>query len=102
MKALSSVQQKQQATVMAAVTALEQQAAQRFTGFLQAWFSLEYNVFPSSLLVRLQFVDEAALALAQPSLALWQQRLSAMLVKRGVLLKQPHRHLVFTTEGPNA
>ncbi|WP_419570879.1 hypothetical protein [Rheinheimera sp.] len=100
MKKLSAVQLKQQAAVMAAVTTLEQQAQSELTGMLQCWFSLEYEAFPGSLLVRMQFTDEATLDQAQPNLLHWQKKLSGLLLKKGIVLKEMRRHLVMTTQGP--
>lgn len=101
MKKLSIVQKKQQAAVLAAVTALEQQALTELTGAVQSWFSFDYEAFPISLLVRVQFADEAALSAAQPELALWQKRFSGLMLKRGVILKDMRKHLVFTTLSPD-
>jgi hypothetical protein len=101
MKKLSKVQLKQQALVLAAVTALEQQALLDVPGVVQCWFSLEYEAFPGSLLLRLQFSDDAALQVAQPQLLLWQKRFSGLLLKRGVVLKDMRKHLVFTCMNPD-
>ncbi|MCT8127314.1 MAG: hypothetical protein ACK4GU_06930 [Alishewanella aestuarii] len=101
MKKLSKVQLKQQAAVMAAVTSLEQQALAELAGVLQAWFSMEYEAFPGSLLVRLQFAEQAQLEAAQPQLLLWQKRLSALMLKKGYVLKDLRKHLVFTLSGPD-
>mgnify|MGYP006193605107 FL=1 len=100
MKKLSAVQLKQQAAVLAAVEALEQQAMTELPGTVQGWFSLEYEAFPASLLVRLQFNSEAALATAQPQLLVWQKRFSGLMLKKGVILKDMRKHLVFTCMGP--
>ena len=101
MKKLSKVQLKQQAAVMAAVTSLEQQALAELAGVVQAWFSMEYEAFPGSLLVRLQFAEQAQLEVAQPQLLLWQKRLSALMLKKGFVLKDLRKHLVFTLSGPD-
>lgn len=101
MKKLSKVQLKQQAAVMAAVTGLEQQALAELAGVVQAWFSMEYEAFPGSLLVRLQFAEQAQLEAAQPQLLLWQKRLSALMLKKGYVLKDLRKHLVFTLSGPD-
>ncbi|MAA94296.1 MULTISPECIES: hypothetical protein [unclassified Arsukibacterium] len=101
MKKLSKVQLKQQAAVLSAVTALEQQAQAELPAVVQCWFSLEYEAFPGSLLVRLQFADEAGLAAAQPQLLTWQKRLSGLLLKKGIVLKDMRKHLVFTLNSPD-
>ncbi|MEW5681124.1 MAG: hypothetical protein AB1780_02005 [Pseudomonadota bacterium] len=100
MKKLSKVQLKQQAAVLDAVTMLEQQALADLPGVVQAWFSLEYEAFPGSLLVRLQFAEQALLDNAQPQLLQWQKRLSGLLLKKGVVLKDMRKHLVFTLNSP--
>lgn len=101
MKKLSVVQQKQQKAVLAAVTAVEEAALAQVPGVVQCWFSLEYEAFPSSLLVRLQLADEDALAAAQPNLLTWQKQLAAQLVKRGIVLKDMRKHLVMTCQSPD-
>lgn len=100
MKKLSVVQQKQQAAVMAVVTTLEEQALAELPGVLQCWFSMEYEAFPGSLLVRVQFTEEALLLAAQANLLVWQKKLSGLLLKKGIVLKDLRRHLVFTCAGP--
>ena len=101
MKKLSKVQLKQQAAVLDAVTTLEQLALAELPGVLQAWFSLEYEAFPGSLLVRLQFAEQAQLDTAQPQLLAWQKRLSGLLLKKGIVLKDMRKHLVFTLNSPD-
>ena len=101
MKKLSAVQLKQQAAVLSAVETLEQQAIAELTGVIQGWFSLEYEAFPASLLVRLQFATEEALAEAQPQLLVWQKRFSGLMLKKGVILKDMRKHLVFTCMAPD-
>jgi hypothetical protein len=101
MKKLSAVQLKQQAAVLAAVEALEQQAMAELSGVIQGWFSLEYEAFPASLLVRLQFATEENLADAQPQLLVWQKRFSGLMLKKGVILKDMRKHLVFTCMAPD-
>ena len=101
MKKLSVVQQKQQAAVLDAVTKLEQQALVELTGAVQCWFSLEYEAFPVSLLVRLQFTEQAQLDAAQSQLLAWQRRLSGLLLKKGIVLKDMRKHLVFTLNSPD-
>lgn len=86
---------------MAAVTSLEQQTLAELSGVVQAWFSMEYEAFPGSLLVRLQFAGQAQLEAAQPQLLLWQKRLSALMLKKGYVLKDLRKHLVFTLCGPD-
>jgi len=101
MKKLSAVQLKQQAAVLSAVETLEQQAMAEMPGVIQGWFSLEYEAFPISLLVRLQFNSDENLAAAQPQLLVWQKRFSGLMLKKGVILKDMRKHLVFTCMGPD-
>jgi len=101
MKKLSAVQQKQQAAVMAAVTTLEQLALAELPGLVQCWFSLEYEAFPGSLLVRLQFADDSQLQQALPNLLGWQKKFSGLMLKKGVVLKDMRKHLVMTTVSPD-
>jgi hypothetical protein len=61
---------------------------------------MEYHLFPSSLLFRLQFADQAALDTAQPQLSVWQKKVSGMMLKKGVILKEMRLHLAFTLEDP--
>ncbi|MBQ4811794.1 hypothetical protein J8M20_10625 [Pseudoalteromonas luteoviolacea] len=101
MKKLSKVQEKQQALVLAVADKLEAQALGEIPGMLQCWFDMEFHLFPSSLLLCFQFENEQALEAAKPDLLKWQKRLSAAMVKKGVILKDMRKHLVFTTNGPD-
>ena len=100
MKKLSKVQLKQQAAVLAAVNILEEKAIAELNA-MQAWFSMDYDAFPGSLLVRIQFENESEIERASPQLLLWQKRLSALLVKKGIVLKDMRRNLIFTVLGPD-
>jgi len=100
MKKLSKVQQKQQDLVMKTADMLEEQARIEIPGMLQCWFDVEYHLFPGSLLLCFQFENEQALAAAEPDLLKWQKRLSAAMMKKGVILKNMRKHLVFTMKGP--
>ena len=54
-KKLSVVQLKQQANVLKSLEAVEQAAAVLYADFVGCWFSMEFENFPGSLLVRCQF-----------------------------------------------
>lgn len=101
MKKLSKVQLKQQAAVMWAVTKLEEKALAELEGLKQAWFDMDYDAFPGSLLVRFQFNSEAELQTAEPELLMWRKRLAGLLLKKGILIKDMRRHLVFTLQSPD-
>ena len=79
----------------------EAQGREEIPGMLQCWFDVEYHLFPSSLLLCFQFENEQALAAAEPDLLKWQKRLSAAMLKKGVILKDMRKHLVFTLKGPD-
>lgn len=100
MKKLSSVQLKQQAIVFSVADAIEAQGREALPGMVQCWFDVEYHQFPGSLLLRFQFENQAALNAALPEEKVWQKRLSAALLKKGVVLKDMRRHLKFTLEAP--
>tara|TARA_B100002049_G_C15870794_1_gene287398 strand:- start:110 stop:418 length:309 start_codon:yes stop_codon:yes gene_type:complete len=101
MKKLSAVQLKQQAVVFSVADNIEAQGREELKGMVQCWFDVQYHQFPGSLLLRFQFESEEALAAAKPELRKWQRKLSAALLKKGVVLKDMRRHLVFTLEGPD-
>ncbi len=100
MKKLSAVQVKQQALVFDVANKMEAQGHQELRGMMQCWFDVQYHQFPGSLLLRFQFENEEALLAAEPELKKWQKRLSVALLKKGVVLKDMRRHLVFTLAGP--
>ena len=102
MKKLSNVQLKQQALVFSVADKIEEQGREELHGMVQCWFDVKYHQFPGSLLLRFQFENEQALSAAEPELKKWQKRLSAALLKKGVVLKDMRKHLVFTLEGPEA
>jgi hypothetical protein len=102
-KKLSVVQLKQQANVLKSLEAVEQLAAPLYPDFVGCWFSLEYEHFPGSLLVRCQFNSEAALAAAlEQKLDLYfQKQIHKQLFKCGILVKDIKRHVVLTTLSPD-
>ncbi|ASM55082.1 MULTISPECIES: hypothetical protein [Pseudoalteromonas] len=102
MKKLSAVQIKQQALVLNIADTLEKQGLAELPGMLQCWFDVQYHLFPGSLLLCFQFDNEQALAAAKPELLKWQKRLSAAMLKKGVVLKDMRKHLVFTLEAPDS
>lgn len=101
MKKLSAVQIKQQALVLDIANKLEEQGRAELPGMLQCWFDVEYHLFPSSLLLCFQFENEKTLDAAKPDLLKWQKRLSGAMLKKGVVLKNMRKHLVFTLETPD-
>ena len=100
MKKLSAVQQKQQTLVFSVADTLEAEALKELGGMVQCWFDVQYHDFPGSLLLRFQFKNEESLNEAAPQLKVWQRKLSAALLKKGVILKQGRQHLIFTVESP--
>ncbi len=102
MKKLSGVQLKQQALLFSVADQIEAQGREELQGMVQCWFDVEYHHFPGSILLRFQFENAQALSAAEPELKKWQKRLSAALLKKGVVLKDMRRHLVFTVDGPEA
>lgn len=101
MKKLSKVQLKQQALVLDVADKIEAQGRADIPGMLQCWFDVEYHLFPGSLLMCFQFEDEKALAAAESDILKWQKRLSGAMLKKGVILKDMRKHLVFTLKGPD-
>ena len=101
MKKLSAVQIKQQALVLDIANKLEEQGRAELPGMLQCWFDVEYHLFPSSLLLCFQFENKKTLDAAKPDLLKWQKRLSGAMLKKGVVLKNMRKHLVFTLETPD-
>lgn len=102
MKKLSAVQQKQQALIFSVADNLEAQALKELNGMVQCWFDVQYHDFPGLLLLRFQFENEESVNEAAPQLKTWQRKLSAALLKKGVILKQGRQHLIFTVESPEA
>jgi hypothetical protein len=98
-KKLSVVQLKQQANVLKSLEVVEQAAAALYADFVGCWFSLEFENFPGSLLVRCQFNSETALAAAQEQkLELYfQKQIHKQLFKCGILIKDIKKHVVLTT-----
>ncbi len=96
---LRVAQQKQQANVLKSLEAVEQAATALYADFVGCWFSLEYENFPGSLLVRCQFNSEAALAAAlEQKLDLYfQKQIHKQLFKCGILVKDIKKHVVLTT-----
>lgn len=98
MKKLSKVQLKQQAAVLSVANIIEKEAFEQLLGMQECWFDMDYDAFPGSLLVRFEFSSEAQVTAEKPNLLTWQKRLSGLLLKKGILLKDMKKHLVFTVQ----
>ena len=98
-KKLSVVQLKQQANVLKSLEAVEQLAMSLYPDFVGCWFSMEFEHFPGSLLVRCQFNSEVTLAAAlEKKLDLYfQKQIHKQLFKCGILIKDIKKHVVLTT-----
>ena len=71
------------------------QAKEELDGLASVSHTVQFDLFPGSLLVNCAFDTQALLDTAKPFEKLYQKRLNNMLLKQGILLKEPKRNLKF-------
>lgn len=71
------------------------QAKDELEGLASVRHTVQFDLFPGSLLVNCVFETQALLDIAKPSEKLYQKKLNNMLLKQGILLKEPKRNLKF-------
>lgn len=86
--------------VIKALTIACEAAKQQVKGFEWLTHTADYANFPSSLVVRCVFDREANLVAAKQNSQdqLFAKLIHAELLRAGVLLKTPKRHVIFDTE----
>ncbi len=70
-------------------------AKEELEGLTSVSHTVQFDLFPGSLLVKCTFETQDQLDKAKPSEKLYQKKLNNMLLKQGILLKEPMRNLKF-------
>ena len=70
-------------------------AKEELEGLASVSHTVQFDLFPGSLLVNCAFETQALLDIAKPSEKQYQKKLNNMLLKQGILLKEPKRNLKF-------
>ncbi|MGK0444180.1 MAG: hypothetical protein ACJA1U_001110 [Bermanella sp.] len=78
-----------------AVEKLAVQASEEFEGFVKLEHTVKFDLFPGSLLVSCYFETHDHLDKAMSSEKSYQKKLHNMLMKQGILLKEPTHNLKF-------
>lgn len=78
-----------------ALRTLSDEAKQEFEGVEGVSHTIQFDLFPGSLLVTVRFQSHDLLDKARSSEKRYQKRLHNMLMKQGILLKQPKQNLKF-------
>ena len=71
------------------------QAKEELAGLASVSHTVQFDLFPGSLLVNCAFDTQALLDIAKPFEKQYQKKLNNMLLKQGILLKEPKRNLKF-------
>ena len=84
---LSKICRKLNDKVLKTLDILTEQANNELDGFTHLTHTVQFDLFPSSLLVTCYFENEDSLAKSQVSESDFQKHLQKQLSKRGILLK---------------
>jgi hypothetical protein len=86
--------------IVKALTIACEQLKDEFEDFTWLTHQADFSNFPASLIVRCVFNTDAGLATLkhEQGEAIFSKRIHAALLKVGILLKSPKRHVVFDTE----
>ncbi|GAA6134784.1 hypothetical protein NBRC116188_15740 [Oceaniserpentilla sp. 4NH20-0058] len=79
-----------------AVKSIATQAKEEFNGLHDVTHTIQFDLFPGSLLVTFMFETHDDLDKAISSQKRYQKRLQTLLLKQGVRLKEPKHNLTFT------
>ncbi len=71
------------------------QAKEELEGLATVSHTVQFDLFPGSLLVNCVFETQDLLDKAKPSEKQYQKKLNKMLLKQGILLKEPKNNLKF-------
>jgi len=81
--------------LLAAVKTINGLATEELTGFTNLEHSVQFDLFPGSLLVTCYFEDQAALEKNMSSEKVFQKKLQKLLLKQGIVLKDVKQNLKF-------
>jgi len=95
---LSKVTKKLNNKLLNTLQTLQSQVSQQLNGFVKLEHTVQFDLFPSSLLVTCYFENDSLLAQAKASERLFQKQLHKLLFKQGILLKDPSHNLNFCTQ----
>ena len=100
MAANKSTIKKLDDNVVKALTRVCEEAKRSIDGFDWLTHRADYSNFPGSLVVTCVFVDEQTLSTAKAAQqdALLRKLVHKHLLKAGILLKDPRRHVLFDSE----
>ncbi len=74
------------------------QAKEELVGLDSVSHTVQFDLFPGSLLVKCTFDTQDLLDKAKPSEKQYQKKLNNMLLKQGILLKAPMHNLKFSVK----
>ena len=66
------------------------------SGFTDIKLTVQFDCFPGSILLACHFENNESLAAAKGKEITYQKMLHKLLLKQGIVLKQPSQNLVFT------
>ncbi len=95
---MSTTVKKREASLIKALTIVCEDAKGWADGFEWLTHTVRYNHFPGSLLVTCVFSSDAQMQAAEALKPKFCKAVHAQLLKMGVVLKQPNRHVRFDSE----
>ncbi|WP_114326157.1 hypothetical protein [Candidatus Colwellia aromaticivorans] len=97
---MSKICQRLNMKLLAVLTQINEEAKEQVDGFSHLSHTVQFDCFPSSLLVHCHFSEAQQLRAAQSSHAetKLQKQLQKLLLKKGIVLKDPKMNLIL--QGP--
>lgn len=93
---LSKITQKLNIKVLKAIETITIQANEELMGFVNIEHFVQFDLFPRSLLLTCHFENQMALDQVKHAEVIFQKKLHKILLKQGIVLKNPCQNLVFS------
>jgi hypothetical protein len=92
---MSKTIRKMNDKLVAAIKTVNDQATEELTGFVKLEHTVQFDLFPSSLLVNCYFENQQQLESSMKLEKEYQKKLQKLLLKQGIVLKDMKQNLKF-------
>jgi hypothetical protein len=95
---MSKTMRKMNDKLVAAIKTVNDQASEELTGFVKLEHTVQFDLFPGSLLVNCYFENQQQLESSMKLEKEYQKKLQKVLLKQGIVLKDVKQNLKFLVQ----
>ena len=95
---MSKTIRKMNDKLLGVINTINEQATEELTGFVKLEHTVQFDLFPGSLLVNCYFESHDALDKNMSNEKVFQKKLLKLLLKQGIVLKDVKQNLKFNVE----